>query len=248
MRAAAAVAMACVACGGKPPPGEAHPPAQQTPLDSPVTARATPPPRLAWRGGAFVADGLPAVARSGELAVVAVRDSDGARGFANLHVEVRDRTDKVAQTIAVMTVDEFEQLVPDHKTQTPELAHRLEIANHELAKLHGVHDLVAMHALEVQPTKDLPHLAIGDELEVDFSVDHMHVFHHNEDRPFITLGATAWLAKPGKRCPDCPPCENPALLAGAYHVVPIAVLVVDISYSGTDTCGEPPDQWHVVAW
>jgi hypothetical protein len=234
------------ACGGHPAPASKRQPA--TALDSQVTVRSTPPPKLAWQDGAFVVTGLPAVGRGGEVAVVAVRDNDSGRGFKNLRIEARDRTDKVVQTVPVMTVDEYQQLVPDGKTASAELAHRLEVANHELAKLHGLHDLVAMHALELQPTTDLPHLAMGDELDVDFSVDHVHVFHHNDMRPFITTSAIAWLAGPGKTCAGCPPCANPALLVNAYHATLITVLVLDIGYRGTDTCWEPPDQWHVIAW
>jgi hypothetical protein len=249
VRASCALAFvlgAIAACGGHPAPATKAQPT--TTLDSQVTARSTTPPKLAWSDGAFAVEGLPAVARGGEVAVVAFRDNDSGRGFKNLRIEARDRTDKVVQTIPVMTVDEYQTLVPDGKTASAELAHRLEVANHELAKLHGLHDLVAMHPLELQPSKDLPHLAIGDELDVDFDVDHVHVFHHNDERPFITLTATSWLANPRKTCEGCPPCTNPVLLANAYHVPLITVLVLDIGYHGTDTCWEPPDQWHVIAW
>jgi hypothetical protein len=242
----AAIVLACTACGGGAKPAPA--PAPATPLDSPVTPRSTPPPKLTWTDRGFDVAGLPAVARAGEIAVVPVRDNDSARGFPNLRIDVRDRTDKVAQTIQVMTANEYEQLVPDGHRATPELVQRLEVANHELAKLHGLHDLVVMHAMEIQPTKDVPHLAIDDTIDVEFDSDHLHVFHHDDSRPFITLATTGWLAVAAKRCPDCPPCENPALLGGVYHAPLISLVVLDIAYKGTDTCWQPPDQWHVVAW
>jgi hypothetical protein len=43
-------------------------------------------------------------------------------------------------------------------------------------------------------------------------------------------------------------CSNPAFLSGAYHATEINALVVDIGYKGTDTCWEPSDQLHVIAW
>ena len=232
-----------VACSAPPTP----PPAIVSHVED-QPPRSTPAPELAWKDSSFAADTLPAVARGGEIVVVPHRDSDGGRGYPNLRVEVRDRADKVIQTLQVMTSNEFETLAPGG-TPSPALQHRIDAANAELVKLHGLHDLVPMHALEVQkPADGEPHFAIGDGLDVDWSKDHLHVFHHNTDRSFITLDGTPWLAKSYKPCANCDLCENPPYLAAVYHATGINLLVVEIGYKGTDLCWDPGDQLHAVAW
>ncbi len=239
---AASVAV-IAACSAAAPPAK---PIESHVVD--VQPRGTASPVIAWKDSAFATDTLPAVARGGEITVVPHRDGDGGRGYPNLRVEVRDRTDKVIQTIQVMTSNEFETLAPEGVIGSA-LQHRIEAANAELAKLHGVHDLVPMHALEVQkPADGEPHFAIGDGLDIDWNKDHVHVFHHNTDRSFITLDGTPWLAKSYKPCANCDVCENPAYLAAVYHATSINVLVVEIGYKGTDLCWDPGDQLHAIAW
>ncbi|MGE5182233.1 MAG: hypothetical protein ACM31C_09230 [Acidobacteriota bacterium] len=218
--------------------------------------RDTPPPSIDWKDTRFAVHGLPAVAKGGELAVVAVEDSDAGRGFPNLRVEVRDRSDRVVETLPVMVSNEFERLVPDAQHATPELAKRIAAANGRLAALHDAHDLVPLQPLEVMKSDDDPHLARGDDLFVEWLGNRLLVGRQPAaDAPVQHLASrdgTPWLAVQGRRCPQCPPCENPAYLAGAYHAdvanTFMPVVVVEIGYRGTDTCWEPGHQWHVVAW
>jgi hypothetical protein len=229
------LALALTACGGTSPQPAAPAPSNQ--LD--VAPRTTQAPEVRWDAAMhqLVNPGLPAVARGGELVVLPVVESDGGRGNSNLRLEVRDRTDKLAQKIALWTADEFDKLGDDARDR------RIQAANRELAQLHGLHDLTAMHGLEIEPPADnkLKHLAIGDGLDVDFAGDHLHVFRHNANQPFITLDTRGWLAKADK-------CDHPAFVKAVYHANEINVLVVDIAYMGTDTCWEPSDQLHVIAW
>jgi len=247
-RAPAIVAIAALcACGGSPSPQ--HPPADDPNWGhvEPRT-RETPAPAVAWGADhRFAWSNLPAVARGAELVAVPIVDSDGGRGNPNLRVEVRDRSDHVVQAIAVATSDEMEKLAPGG-APSPELTERLAAANRALALLHGVHDFVAMHPLEVQPPAEGSdkHLAIGDGFDVDWNHDHLHVFRHNVERDFLTLDGTPWLAKPRTAAGE--PCANPAYLAAAYHAPDINVIVVELAYKGTDTCWEPGNQLHVVAW
>jgi len=211
-----------------------------------VAHRASPAPQIAWRDNAFETTTLPAVAVAGEVVVVAIRESDGGRGFPNLRLEVRDRADKPIQTIAVLNSNDYEALAPDG-TPNAELTRRIAAANRELVHLHDLHDLVSMHGLEIQKADD-PHLAIGDGLDVDFNVDHVHIFRHNSDRPVFVRDARAWLVKEHAPCKGCGMCQNPAFLRAVYHAAALSVVVVQLSYRGTDTCWEPSDQLHVVAW
>jgi hypothetical protein len=233
------------ACSGSPAP----PPNESLSHQVEVVPRSTPAPSIAWKGEAFEVTGLPAVARAGEVAVVAMIEGDGGRGFPNLRIDVRDKTDKVVQTIPVLIANDYETLAPGG-TPGATLSQRIADANHQLAILHGVHDLVAMTALELQKTADGsdPHLAIGDGFDVDWSGDHLHVFHHNTDKPLVSLPGTPWLVREHRSCAQCDVCSNPAFLAHAYHVPGINMLVIDIGYHGTDLCWEPGDQLHVVTW
>jgi hypothetical protein len=178
----------------------------------------------------------------GEVAVVAMVD-----GTSSLRIDVRDRTDKLIQSVSVMTIAEAKTLVHDG-VPAAALQDRIAAANRELAALHGLHDLVAMHPLELQATDGDRHLAIGDGLDIDWDHDHLHVFHHNATQAIVTLDGTRWLVREHKACPDCAPCNHPAFLAGVYHAPDINSVVVDIGYHGTDACLEPGDQQHVVVW
>ncbi|MEO8554857.1 MAG: hypothetical protein ABI678_32990 [Kofleriaceae bacterium] len=211
-----------------------------------VPHRASPAPQIEWRDNAFQTPALPAVARAGEVVVVALRENDAGRGFPNLTLEVRDRADKTIQTIDVMTSNEYETLAPGG-TPNAELARRITAANAALVHLHDLHDLVTMHPLETQQADD-PHLAIGDGLDIDFNIDHVHVFRHNSDRPVFVRDARAWLIKEHEPCKGCGMCQNPAFLRSVFHVPMLDLVVVQLSYRGTDTCWEPSDQLHVVAW
>jgi hypothetical protein len=234
-----------VACGSRPPEPQAPP------LSSHVEQhhRTTPAPIVSWRDGGFFTDALPAVARAGEVTVVAIRESDAGRGYPNLRIEVRDRADKTIQTIPIMTSNEFETLVPD-ETPSQGLRHRIDAATAELARLHGLHDLVPMHSLEIQkpPDEGLQDFAIGDGFDIQWNKDHVHVFRHNINEALTSRDGTKWLEKDHKPCPNCEVCENPAFLAGVFHATEINVLVVEIGYKGNDTCWEPCDQLHVFTW
>ena len=231
------------ACGSSAPPN--HDVAQH--VDDSVASRPGAP-TIAWQANAFAVTGLPAVARAGELAVVPVIESDGGRGFPNLRIEARDRTDKVVQKIAVMTSNEYETLAPGG-TPSKSLGDRVATANAELAKAHGLHDLVAMHALELQDTTDGSdkHLAIGDSLDVDWDHDHLHVFPHNVNHPLATVDGTPWLAKDTTHVGG-DVCHNLVFLKVVYHAIGINLIVVELGYHGTDTCWEPSAQQHVVVW
>jgi hypothetical protein len=244
MRLALLVALA--ACGGTSStapvtPVENHP--------APPRARDTAAPSITFADSKFAWTGLPAVAKGGELAIVPISGGDAGRGYPNLELQVHDRLDHTIETIHVMTSNEFETLAPGG-APTAALQKRIAEANTELARLHGVHDVAPMHALEIQKPADggAQHLAIGDGYDVDWNIDHLHVLHHNTDHALIVLDGKPWLVKDHTPCPNCTPCENPAFLDGVYHAEGVNLLVVQIGYRGTDTCWEPADQMHVVTW
>ncbi|HEY3803247.1 MAG TPA: hypothetical protein VGL61_11600 [Kofleriaceae bacterium] len=242
----AVVLAAIAACGSPSAPAEKPAsPAQNTELPA---ERTTPAPSIDWKNGAFVTTGLPAIARGGEVVVLAYQDHDQARGFPNLRIEVRDRHDATVWKVPVMLPTEYEQLSPDG-TLTPALGLRIGHANAELQRLHGVHDFVPMHALELlTPQQGDPHLATGDAIDVDWDTDHVHVFRHNSDREIVTRDGRNWLEPDHQPCPACEVCKNPAFLANVFHAPEIDAVLIELGYKGTDTCWQPSDQLHVIAW
>lgn len=242
MRPFLALALALVAaCGSSTPAPAPSPLASRTKPGTPTT----PPPHISWREGTADVRGfdvrqLPAIARDASIAVVPVVDSDGGRGYPNLHIEVRERGDFVARTIDVMTSNEYETLVTDEERPTPELDKRLAAANEQLAELHAAHDLVTMQQLTPSepPKVDFDGHAVRVLARVRFG----------DYKTIAKVDATSWLPKPAPRCAQCPPCENPAHLDSVYKAPGIDAVVVRIAFSGTDTCWEPGAQLHVIAW
>jgi len=239
MRAALIVALA--ACGSPAPPATAR----VGHID--VAPRTTPAPTVEWSSDKLATTGLPAAASHGEIAVIPMSDLDGGRGNPNLHIEVRDRSDQLIQTIAVMTPDEYESFVVDGKP-TAKLDERIAAANRELATLHGVHDLVALHALELGGAGDADSGAIasGDGLDVEFRGNRIRLFHRPQQRPFDVRSAQPWLIPETKDRGQI--CDYPASLAGVFHSSDIRLIVVEIQYMSSDTCRDPSPSFHVVAY
>lgn len=123
---------------------------------SAAPAPTTPAPSIDFVDGGFAISRLPALARDGSLVVVPVIDNDGGRGFANLRIELRDRDDRLARRIDVMSVNEYETFVPDGVHGTAALQRRVQQANHALAALHAGRELVPM-------------TQIKSELAIDFA-------------------------------------------------------------------------------
>ena len=228
-------------------------PAAPAPAHNRQVARAVPSgpaPQITWTANAtFDAPQLPAVARTGELAIVAAVDGDGGRGFPNLRLEVRDRGDRLVEKLVVMESNDFEQLVPDGTNASPALQARIAAANRRLADLHAEHDLVPMHEHHVGDSFGRETPVEGAGLVVTFGDDNvLRVRTRGGGTTLATANGASWLAPSGKRCPQCPPCENPAWLRAFYKAERVNLVVVRITYSGTDTCWEPGDQLHVVSW
>lgn len=247
MRALAApvlMAIALAACGSSPP---AEPVIAGH--HAPAAAPSGPAPSIAFGERGFETPGLPAIARDGDLVVLPIVEGDGGRGYPNLRLELRDRHDRTTGTLEILIANDYEHLVPDGQHAGPELERRLADANHRLAQLHTEHDLVPMQPLAFTPEPFGPPKPIEDGgLVIAFGADHQLRVRDARGPVRASVDGTGWLAPSGPRCAQCPPCENPAYLAGAYRAPGIDAVVVRIAYTGTDTCWEPGDQLHVIAW
>lgn len=122
MRALAVVAL--VACSSSP-----QPPA----LGNAAHDGGLPP--AVERGGTFglTARGLPAISRDGRQIVVALREPDGERGFANLTLIVIDRRDAEVARHVVLSAAEADQFLDDAEGKNPALDERVARANAWLA-------------------------------------------------------------------------------------------------------------------
>lgn len=249
LAASALAASALVACSAPPAPQ----PALTGQANANPNPPSGPPPTLAWQPPTgFSVERMPALARSGELVLLSIADSDGGRGFPNERVELRDRRDHVVERIDVLAADDYERLVPDGTHPTPALEARIAAANQRLAQLHAEHAFAPLVAHAAKQAGPVPKSPIeGDGLAVSFDADHrlrVRQAGAPTSAPLATVDGTSWLAPSGKRCPQCPPCENPASLAAFYSAGGARTIAVHITYAGTDACWEPPDQWHVVSW
>ncbi|HEY5926485.1 MAG TPA: hypothetical protein VIV11_32585 [Kofleriaceae bacterium] len=243
MRAAFA-ALAVVACSAPSP--SSPPPLSGRKV---TVAPTTPAPRINYRNAELDFPRLPAIARSGKLIVCALEDNDGGRGNPNLRLEIRDRGDRLVEKLVVMTPSELDTLVPDGSNASPMLDERIAAANRKLGELHADHDLITMQDVPISADKlGSTHPARGDSVVITFDTDYKLRVRSDDSRMLATVDGSSWRAPSGKRCAQCEPCDNPAYLAGAYKAPGIDVIVVRIRYQGTDTCWEPPDQLHVVAW
>ena len=240
MRALVALALVLAACGSS---------AQAPALQGRAAKRAPsgPAPTIAFTGGSFDVERLPAVARTGELVALAITDSDSGRGNPNLRLEVRGRDDRITDTLVVLAANDFETLVPDGVTAAAALEARITAANRKLIALHDDHDLVPMQLFATGDTFARATSVEGDALSVSFADDN-RLRVRNGTEPLATVDGSTWLAPKGPRCAQCPVCENPAWLDAMFKARDIDVIVVRIQYSGTDTCWEPPAQLHVIAW
>lgn len=232
MRAAIVCCLALAGCyrSSEPVASEAAPPPESR------------PPRVAWSGDAFQTARLPAVSADGRVVLIAIRDKDGARGLANLRLELRDRSGAALAKHVALTVEEAEQIAPDA------IGDRAAAANRWLADQHRARNLVPLRVLEVQPGDGIAsaHRAARGDLSADWRANRFVV--EQGHRTLLVRETPAdWLAKP--RSPSSAgPCANPAFLGGAAVSVEHRIAVLTIAYGGTDLCWEPDDTQHVIAW
>ena len=78
----------------------------------------------------------------------------------------------------------------------------------------------------------------------------LHALQHRgqESAGIVTRDGQSWLVPDHQPCEKCDVCKNPAFLAGVFHAPDVNAVLVEIGYKGTDTCWQPSDSFHVVAW
>ncbi len=230
----AALLLALGACGSST---TTAPPLQGSAAPPP----ASPAPSISWSADRFAHTGLPAVSNEGQTVVFWTSINDGGRGYPNLTLESRTRADAADQTLKVLSVDEYEAMVPETKP-APALEQRIAAGNQWLADLHRKLDLRPMRELVVDSTdRWTQHAAKLDDVTLDWQKDHLT----------IRRGAATLLSRdtPASwNAPSKDSCQNASKLGAAWIDVDRRVALVDVTYNGTDSCWEPSDQLHVVSW
>ena len=214
------------------------------------SAPATPTPVLSLGDGFTLSRPFPLVSADGSIVVLAGEDGDGGRGYPNLRFVIKDRRDRIVATHVVLAADEADGYLGDAEL-TKRLAPRIERANAWLAEQNAKYGLVPLPAFTVVSGED----GYGDVKSI--ARDNMAVTWHagtldiSADKAPLVHRATPrdWLAEK-RAMPDGGGdiCENPAFLNGAAVDPARRIAVVTVSYTGTDTCWEPPDQQRVVTW
>lgn len=202
---------------------------------------ASPAPSIGWSTDRFAHTGLPAVANEGQIVVFWTSMNDGGRGYPNLTLESRTRGDAPDQKTKVLSVDEYEAMVPE-TTPSPAFTKRIAAGNQWLADLHRRLDLRPMRELVVDSTdRWTQHAAKIDDVTLDWQKDHLTI-----RRGAVTLVSRDTPASWNASSKDS--CANASKLGAAWIDIGRRVALVDVTYNGTDACWEPSDQLHVVSW
>jgi hypothetical protein len=115
----------------------ASPPAPANTKVAPAVATAPPSVSVdASDGTSFKTPRLPAVSADGSRVLLAIQDSDGARGNPNLRLELRDRNDRVVETQVVLRIEEGGDN-PSGQAPVVDVKARAAAANKWLAQLHA---------------------------------------------------------------------------------------------------------------
>jgi hypothetical protein len=233
-----------VACDAGPPVAAAPTPAK--PAVAPVAKAPVPqpaqvtPPKMPEE---VELDKLTTTSRvmataDGSAVLLQIVDRDGARGEPNLAFEVRDRKDRATRSVAVMKLDEdaiAATLAPRVAEANKLIASQPFVAVPELPKIETPEDL-AMTRRYGDARLDVK--LSGGRLIVE--LDHERVV----DRRI----PASWRGKTYHLQGEDIECANPEYLGGVYAAPAAKLVVVDITYRGNDTCWEPTDQLHVIAW
>jgi hypothetical protein len=212
------------------------------------------PPTLTWTGGAptdggtFDVSGLPAVSDDGGRVLVARQVSDGGRGYPNLALITRDRTDKTVEERVVLDAEKVDGM-NDPIDVTAD--------NQYLATSHAAARWRPLTAAAVQAAgggTDLMDASAwtsqAGEVSLRFD-DAGHLVVEHGGKTVVDDVMADWLVKPypmyeGAGTDEM--CGNPVFLAGAFVDAHRRLAVLQVDFRGTDSCWEPGVEYHVVAW
>ncbi|MBA3456934.1 MAG: hypothetical protein H0T42_27845 [Deltaproteobacteria bacterium] len=223
MRAAALVLLA--ACGGTP---AISPPSHTTTSHS---APSTTPPEVRFESLQLTGSGLPAITADGASVVYAVVDGDGGRGNPNLALVIKDRKDRELERFVVVTPNESEGQYDD-RGPSAALIVKIDAADRWLAKLHARSNLRSLSTQGIV-------VELGSRLTI-----------HARGALVVDIATPAsWSVPDKKLCTTCEDlCRHPMFVGAAHADLDRRIVLLTVSYSGTDLCPEPVSQHHVLTW
>ena len=189
----------------------------------------------------FLTEGLPAVSADGKQIAIGHRQADGARGLPNFTVWVQDvATDKRTQEYVVLSVEQLERL-HDEEDGEAKLEDLMKGPLAEARKALKAGSWLQMAEGEAEvDAGEVAEPAQADGLVVVLKEPTLTVT--AQGKVLMKREVPDWSAPKTKH--EDIECENPAYVGRAYVHRALRVLLVQVSYAGTDTCWEPEDQFH----
>jgi hypothetical protein len=192
-------------------------------------------------------DGLPAVSEDGSVLAVANHESLGARGDERLLLDfIEVASGRRVRRVIVSDPDYPESRAGGEAKARAVLAERT---------------WVKLRALDVREDEGAPwrqggvgapvrsNVATGGGLEVQYREPALLVRDTTSQFDLVRGKEPTWSHPAGSRCAGCDVCPAPlAILENAWSDRLHGVLLVQLSFGGgSDTCWEPPDDFHAVA-
>lgn len=175
----------------------------------------------------------------GSAVLLQIVDQDGARGEPNLAFEVRDRRDRTLNKAVVEKLDE--------NVSAATIAARIATANNLIASKPFT-AVAALPSSEVDDSRDPDRRRFaGNGLVVELLGDEL-VVRQDQRKVVARRIPKAWRGPKYHLASEDLDCSNPEFLSNVYAAPAAKLIVVNIAYHGNDTCWEPTDQLHVVAW
>lgn len=196
----------------------------------------------------------PSVTGDGSRIVVPVEGEDGARGAANLSIQVWTRRAALASTHVVQTVDQCTEGPSCAPATIAQVERQERAAGRFLDQLRRARGLHAM--AQVQPTTRTATELVAPELRISLSPAGTLTV-TPRGRRAITRRSSAWRTEPTveqrrEQQRDIEQgglgCYNPAELGDVWIDARRRAVVVEIRYHGNDSCWEPDSDRAVITW
>ena len=177
--------------------------------------------------------------KDGSAILLKIVDADGARGAPNLAIELRDRHDRgIGSRVVVIPLDGD----LDAPTQAQRMA--------DAERLIGSRTFVGVTDTMASASTDLPqnHQRFGSrDTTIDYEPGHFTVRQGGKivarrETPKAWRGSSYF-----DKLLDLT-CSNPDYLRNVYLATDAHLAVFDVAYRGNDSCWEPTNELHVVAW
>lgn len=216
-------------------------------------------------GGWLHYEGFPAISEDGKWVAIVVPESDGARGFPNLHGYLQSTDGEVDDHVVILDPEDGASLGPE----VEEVEARGPAADRTLSALRKFRARLSRHTWTPLTEAEGKAAEYGEEAsEPWLTADNTLMVHYVEPTLYVdwATGNDVFMRDvPGLSAPvydvcedaarqnlapgeviddeDKCPCSNPAVTGQVWTTADARVAVVRVTYQGTDMCWEPSDSW-----